>query len=128
MRLVRGPDVSRRRGQSTQVRCMRVRRGKGGIERDRGARGRLLRRFQRTIASVSFGAPRDFVLRRMQGEPYTATWKARQPPQHTRYTLGDADLLVMRGGTQRHYEHAVLKAAAGGERINVTFRSARVPQ
>ena len=81
-----------------------------------------------TIASVSFGAPRDFVLRRMQGEPYTATWKARQPPQHTRYTLGDADLLVMRGATQRHYEHAVLKAAAGGERINVTFRSARVPQ
>lgn len=80
------------------------------------------------IASVSFGATRDFVLRRMSGAPYTPSWRPCEPREHRRYVLRDGDVLVMRGSTQRHFEHAVLKAAtseARGPRINITFRAAR---
>jgi alpha-ketoglutarate-dependent dioxygenase alkB family protein 2 len=80
-----------------------------------------------TIASVSLGAERDFVLRRMTGEPYTASWLPCEPREHRKYVLRDGDVLVMRGATQRHFEHAVLKAGceARGPRINITFRMAR---
>ena len=33
------------------------------------------------IASLSFGATREFVLRRMEGEPYTGSWKPAQPEE-----------------------------------------------
>ena len=83
-----------------------------------------------TIASVSFGVARDFVLRRMEGEPYTPSWIPVQPRELIRYTLGDGDVLVMRGSTQRHFEHALLKAGTPtaatsiGPRLNITFRQA----
>lgn len=79
------------------------------------------------IASVSFGAEREFVLRRMSGEPYSDLWRPCEPREHTKYVLRDSDVLVMRGATQRHFEHAVLKAGrdARGPRINITFRLAR---
>lgn len=85
------------------------------------------------IASVSFGAARDFVLRRMCGEPYSPSWLPSEPSQMWRYALGGGSLLVMSGATQRHWEHCVLKQVAApgdregaegpaGPRINITFR------
>ena len=89
------------------------------------------------IASVSFGATRAFVLRRMRGEPYAPSWRPSLPSQMWRYALGSGSLLVMSGATQRHWEHCVLKQAAAtgrrtgaedgvlgeGPRINMTFRA-----
>ncbi|HEX9206829.1 MAG TPA: alpha-ketoglutarate-dependent dioxygenase AlkB [Steroidobacteraceae bacterium] len=68
------------------------------------------------IASVSFGAPRRFLLkhRRLRA--------ARQE-----LLLGHGDLLLMAGATQHHYVHAVPKTAREvGERINLTFRRVTV--
>jgi len=65
-----------------------------------------------TIASVSLGVPRRFVLRRRAA-----------PLQKLEYRLGHGDLLVMRGQCQRDYQHALPKALrVSGERINLTFR------
>lgn len=64
-------------------------------------------------ASVSFGAPRDFLLRRNSD----ATDKYC-------FALGGGSLLVMRGTLQDHWLHSVPKrrAAAGEGRISLTFR------
>lgn len=66
---------------------------------------------QPTIASVSLGARRRFVLRhRVTREKWS--WE-----------LGGGDLLVMRAETQRDYAHAVPKSARPiGPRMNLTFR------
>ena len=56
-----------------------------------------------SIASVSFGDARDFVLRRMQGAPYSREWRPVVPSQMRRYALGGGSLLVMRGTTQRNW-------------------------
>lgn len=64
-----------------------------------------------TIASVSLGAERVFSLRPKGGG------QVRKIP------LSSGDLLVMRGQTQKRWQHAVLKTAeAAGPRINLTFR------
>ncbi|KAJ1445900.1 hypothetical protein M885DRAFT_492215 [Pelagophyceae sp. CCMP2097] len=64
------------------------------------------------IASVSLGAPRDFVLRRCV-----------VPGDMVAFTLPGGALLVMHGATQTHWTHSVRKAqGAAGARINVTFR------
>jgi len=64
-----------------------------------------------TIASVSFGARRRFVLRhRATG----AKWS---------WDLGHGDLLVMRDESQSDYAHAVPKTSHSvGPRMNLTFR------
>lgn len=64
------------------------------------------------IASVSLGATRRFVL------------KHREDPRHRRaIELPSGSLLVMAGGTQRHYRHALPRTTkVVGERINLTFR------
>lgn len=66
------------------------------------------------IASLSFGATRDFVLRpreRNAGHPRVSV-----PLMH-------GSLLVMRGATQRYWQHAVPKRQRVSEpRINLTFR------
>ena len=44
------------------------------------------------------------------------------------FTLSNGSLLVMRGATQRHWEHCVRKeprGVAGEPRINITFRQAK---
>ena len=65
-----------------------------------------------TIASVSLGAPRRFVLRH-----------AREKGRVLEAKLGRGALLLMGGTSQHLYRHAVPKeATAEGERINVTFR------
>lgn len=64
------------------------------------------------IASVSFGVPRDFVMRR----------KA-DPSDKVTFRLGHGDLLVMPPGTQQRWEHSVPRRKnATGERVNLTFR------
>jgi alkylated DNA repair dioxygenase AlkB len=64
-----------------------------------------------TIASVSLGARRRFVLKhRVSGERWS-------------WDLGAGDLLVMRDESQRDYAHAVPKTSRRiGLRINLTFR------
>lgn len=82
------------------------------------------------IASVSFGASRDFILRRMNGDPYhwspLSQERRLETPTMVKIELNGGDLLVMRGATQRHYEHCVRKSAtsegAKGPRVNITFR------
>ena len=63
------------------------------------------------IASASFGAPRRFLLRPKRGG-------AAVP-----IVLEPGSLLVMRGGTQRHWIHCVPPTRRPvGPRINLTFR------
>jgi len=65
-----------------------------------------------TIASVTFGATREFYLRRNVDHAYKLA-----------YFLGNGDMLIMKGSTQKHYMHAVPKRAnVEGIRINLTFR------
>jgi alkylated DNA repair dioxygenase AlkB len=67
------------------------------------------------IASVSFGGTRAFQLRH----------KTR-PGLRAAVELTHGSLLVMRGGTQRHWVHRVPKTAKPvAERINLTFRVVR---
>lgn len=65
------------------------------------------------IASVSLGAARRFVLR------HNATRTTHE------LVLGHGSLLVMRGTTQRFWQHAVPPARGVGPRINLTFRRCR---
>ncbi len=64
-----------------------------------------------TIASVSLGAPRQFVLRH------------RTTRDRWSWALGSGDLLVMRNESQSNYAHAVPKTRRlTGARMNLTFR------
>lgn len=64
------------------------------------------------IASLSFGAERDFVLRLGKGGNSVA-----------KVALTHGSLLLMTGETQRHYQHAVpVRKACKTMRINLTFR------
>lgn len=63
------------------------------------------------IASVSFGAPRTFIL------------KHRRLPKTVKLALGDGCLLLMAGALQQHWLHGINKErGARGPRINLTFR------
>ena len=65
-----------------------------------------------TIASVSLGARRRFVLRH------------RATRERWTWELGGGDLLVMRDESQRDYAHAIPKTARPiGPRMNLTFRN-----
>ena len=63
-----------------------------------------------TVAIISLGAPRPFLLRPKGGG------RSRQ------YGLGWGDLLVMGGRCQREFDHCVPKLARAGPRISVMFR------
>lgn len=64
-----------------------------------------------TIASVTFGEARPFRLRhKATGSTVT-------------YRLGDGDLLIMRAGTQRDWEHCAPRVRGLAQaRLNLTFR------
>jgi alkylated DNA repair dioxygenase AlkB len=63
------------------------------------------------VASVSFGAPRTFKLRR------------NDKSEHREYVLEDGSLFVMGRGIQREWQHSIPRTAGSvGERINLTFR------
>ena len=76
-----------------------------------------------TIASVSLGASRLFQIRQSSFED-TEDTRFAAPPRW-KYTLHSGSLLVMRGATQRHYQHRVPKRERRpvGARINATFRT-----
>ena len=64
------------------------------------------------IASVSFGAVRQFVL------------KHKKTGEKLKYDLAHGSLLVMGGTCQHHWMHMLPKTkVAVGERINLTFRN-----
>ena len=61
---------------------------------------------------MSLGATRRFLLRH----------RVRRDQRYA-LQLPHGSLLVMRGGTQRHWQHALPRTARPvGERINLTFR------
>jgi alkylated DNA repair dioxygenase AlkB len=65
------------------------------------------------IASVSLGAARRFVLRRRDDHSV-----------RREFVLEPGSLLVMRGASQRQWQHAVPRTARlAGARINLTFRN-----
>lgn len=71
---------------------------------------------QPTIASLSFGAQRTFLIRPAQKIP-----GGRRESQ--RLYLAHGSLLVMRGDSQRLYQHALPKSRlVCGPRLNLTFR------
>ncbi|KAL4924272.1 alpha-ketoglutarate-dependent dioxygenase AlkB family protein [Aspergillus undulatus] len=75
-----------------------------------------------SIASISLGAQRDFLLRHKPSPGVS-----NQP---MKFALASGDMVVMRGETQSNWNHSVPKRR-GGEahkgRINITFRKAVVP-
>jgi alkylated DNA repair dioxygenase AlkB len=63
------------------------------------------------IASLSFGAARDFILRHKRSK------------RTVKLALGDASLLLMAGATQHHWQHGINKSVRPlGPRLNLTFR------
>ena len=62
------------------------------------------------VALVSLGQRRTFRLRPLGGGPSRA------------FMLGDGDLLVTGGRTQREWEHTVPKVSSAGPRISLAFR------
>jgi len=65
------------------------------------------------VAIVSVGAPRTFHMRPRPGVE----------GEHHQFLVGQGDLLVMGGGCQHHWEHAVPKIAhAAGPRLSIMFR------
>jgi alkylated DNA repair dioxygenase AlkB len=65
------------------------------------------------VASASFGAAREFRIRRNDGTERRSIY------------LKDGDLLVMGRGMQRHSQHTLPRTSRPcGERINLTFRYA----
>lgn len=66
-----------------------------------------------TIASVSFGATRRFLLRH----------KSNKNLETVDLSLGHGSLLIMKGSTQHYWKHQVPKTTkVKTERINLTFR------
>ena len=69
---------------------------------------------QPVIASVSFGATRKLVF----------SHRARKDVRNAHVPLEDGSLLLMRGGTQSHWKHAIHKLKTPlAARINLTFRT-----
>lgn len=62
------------------------------------------------VALLSLGVPRRFLLRRQGGGTSLS------------FMLGDGDLLVTGGQTQRRFEHSVPKVKSAGPRISLAFR------
>lgn len=70
------------------------------------------------IASLSMGASRLFRFRRR------AAWREKQGYQKWEFILNEGDLLLMRGETQRYFEHELAASARILEpRLNLTFRT-----
>ncbi len=67
------------------------------------------------VALVSLGEPRRFLLRPAGGG------------SSLRFDLGDGDLLVTGGRTQRTWQHSVPKVARAGPRISIAFRHGLSP-
>ena len=79
-----------------------------------------------SIASLSLGATRDFLMKHKpmnpkEGEP--APEQNSKPP--LKLALGSGDMVLMRGQTQANWLHSIPKRKGKGSqegRINITFR------
>ncbi|EHA27953.1 hypothetical protein ASPNIDRAFT_184467, partial [Aspergillus niger ATCC 1015] len=90
-----------------------------------------------TIASLSLGAGRDFLLKHKPGAAGGTTDTdraiANAAAKPLKFPLKSGDMLIMRGETQSNWLHSVpkrkgLQGSAGAlGRINITFRRAVVP-
>ena len=67
------------------------------------------------VAIVSVGQPRKLLMRPITGGPSRA------------FRLGQGDLFVMGGSSQRTWQHSVPKVAAAGPRMSITFRHGMLP-
>ena len=67
-------------------------------------------RLDPVVALLSLGEPRRFLLRPLGGGRSRA------------FALGQGDLLVTGGQTQRRFEHSVPKVKMAGARMSVVFR------
>ena len=81
------------------------------------------------IASFSFGAKRDFLLKHKPIAP--TEQEADEPdPKPLKLPLGSGDMILMRGKTQSCWLHSIPKRSGKNEkdggRINITFRQAMV--
>jgi len=86
------------------------------------------------IASLSFGARATFQMRRMHNvwppcdgsstNTTTESYIDTSTPIRT-FVVGDGDLLVMRGPTQKHWHHRVPKEKGRRPRLNINFRYIR---
>ncbi len=74
-------------------------------------RDRIENKSDSVIAIVSVGERRTFLLKPDDGR------------QTKRFKLGDGDLLVMGGATQKYWQHAVPKVSNAGSRLCIMFRS-----
>lgn len=84
------------------------------------------------IASVTFGCERDFLLRKKPTKSQATSASGEAGPKRLKVTasqkqhsflLKHGSLLVMRGYTQRDWQHSVPKRAkVSSPRINLTFR------
>ncbi|KAI1500096.1 hypothetical protein F5X99DRAFT_257206 [Biscogniauxia marginata] len=89
-----------------------------------------------TIASLSLGATRDFLMKRKPPPPAAAAstttpmTAATSTTKPLKLPLAGGDMVVMRGATQANWLHSVPKRGgrneSDGGRINITFRRARV--
>ena len=70
------------------------------------------------IASISLGQTRRFAFRHRK-----ELTNVKNPPRLAEYILNSGDLLIMKGDTQKFFEHCVVKdKSATNTRINLTFR------
>ncbi|KAK2734788.1 DNA repair family protein [Colletotrichum kahawae] len=81
------------------------------------------------IASFSFGARRDFLMKHKPIPPDPKN-PDRPVPKQLKLPLGSGDMVLMRGRTQSNWLHSIPKRtgknAEDGGRINITFRRAMV--
>jgi len=80
-----------------------------------------------SIASLSLGAKRDFLMKHKPVPPSTSA--APPPATPLKLPLASGDMVLMRGPTQSNWLHSIPKRKGGGSdrgRINITFRKAMV--
>lgn len=80
-----------------------------------------------SIASLSLGAKRDFLMKHKSVPPSTSP--APPPVAPLKLPLASGDMILMRGSTQSNWLHSIPKrkgGESGGGRINITFRKAMV--
>ena len=84
------------------------------------------------IASLSFGARRDFLMKHKTNLPsqQESTLPASSGEMHLKLPLGSGDMILMQGKTQSNWLHSIPKRSGknqgDGGRINITFRRAMV--
>jgi len=82
-----------------------------------------------SIASFSFGAKRDFLMKHKPVPPSAAGSTALENEKPLKLPLASGDMILMRGKTQSNWLHSIPKRKGGESdkgRINITFRKALV--